>query len=140
MVALEQSEPQLGSVCYNGMVSFRVGEKQATCRDRANEHRPLADSPMDRDDALHIIRQHMPDLRRHHVKSLAIFGSVARNEAIDDSDVDILVEFSRPVGLFEFVRLQRFLGTILGCPIDLATPDALRPSMRAEILGEAVYA
>jgi hypothetical protein len=44
------------------------------------------------------------------------------------------------VGLFEFVRLQRFLGDILGCPVDLVTPDALRAEMREQILREAVYA
>lgn len=57
-----------------------------------------------------------------------------------DSDVDLLVEFSRPIGLFEFVRLQRELSQILGHRVDLVTPAALKPQLRDRILGEAVVA
>jgi predicted nucleotidyltransferase len=76
------------------------------------------------------------------VARLAVFGSVARNEATAASDVDILVEF-RPdarIGLFEFARLRRDLSEILGCEVDLVTPEALHPSMRESILREAIYA
>lgn len=73
------------------------------------------------------------------VQSLAIFGSVARGRSGPDSDVDLLVEFSRPVGLFEFVRLKGELEEILGHPVDLVTPDALRPTMKPQILDEAVH-
>jgi hypothetical protein len=93
-------------------------------------------------DALRILAANRDKLREHAVKSLTIFGSVARGEATDSSDINVLVEFEagRPVGLFEFVRLQRFLAEILGCPVDLATPDALRPQMREQILKEAFRA
>jgi len=95
---------------------------------------------MKRTEILRILNQHRNELEELGVKSLALFGSAAREEARDDSDVDILVEFSRPVGLFEFVRLERFLKGLLGRPVDLATPDALRPEMREQVLKEAVYA
>ncbi len=72
------------------------------------------------------------------VKSLAVFGSVARNEATTGSDVDLLVEFARPIGLFEFVHVKNYLEQVLGCRVDLVTPDALRPEMRDRILKEAV--
>jgi predicted nucleotidyltransferase len=55
-----------------------------------------------------------------------------------DSDLDFLVEFSRPVGLFEFVELKHALEKILQCEVDLVTPDALRESMKAAILEEAI--
>jgi predicted nucleotidyltransferase len=84
------------------------------------------------------LREHRTDLERLGVKSLALFGSTARGDARPGSDVDLLVEFSRPVGLFEFVRLQRALEQILNCGVDLATPDALRESMKDDILKEAV--
>jgi predicted nucleotidyltransferase len=98
------------------------------------------DHLVDRETALNTIRAHKAELSQYHVKSLAIFGSVAREEASGESDVDILVEFNQPVGMFEFIRLQRFLATILGCSVDLATPDALREPMRAQILEESVRA
>jgi len=62
------------------------------------------------------------------VKSLILFGSVARNEARPDSDVDLLVEFDRPVGLFTFVRLKRYLEEILDSTVDLGTPVPLNPT------------
>jgi predicted nucleotidyltransferase len=84
------------------------------------------------------IGQHQAELERYGVKSLAIFGSVARGEAADESDLDVLVEFSRPVGLFEFIRLKNFLAGLTGCRVDLVTVDAIRPRMRDNILNEAV--
>jgi len=82
----------------------------------------------------------MADIRRYGVAHLAVFGSVSRGEETSKSDIDILVEFERPIGLFGFVRLQRLLEEIIGRPVDLTTPDALRPEMRESILGEAIYA
>lgn len=79
-------------------------------------------------------------LQSFGVKSIAVFGSVARGEAREDSDVDLLVEFLRPVGLFEFARLQEHLAGLLGTPIDLVTPGGLRATMRDRVLREAVRA
>jgi predicted nucleotidyltransferase len=95
---------------------------------------------MKRDEILHLLAAHQQELTRFAVKSLAIFGSVARDEAWPDSDVDILVEFNKPVGLFEFVRLKDYLETLLDCPVDLVTPDALKEQLRERILKEAVHA
>ena len=93
---------------------------------------------MTRDQVLGRLRTEQETLLEMGIQSLALFGSVAQGTARSDSDVDLLVEFSRPVGLFEFVRVQNMLEQILGCPVDLVTPDALRDSMRLQILGEAV--
>jgi predicted nucleotidyltransferase len=91
--------------------------------------------------ALKILSDHQEELRRRHsIKSIALFGSVSRNEASETSDVDILVEFDRPVGLFAFVHTRRYLSEILGCEVDLVTPMALRPEMREKILSEAIHA
>ena len=94
---------------------------------------------MTRDDVIEVLRQHMPEIRAFGVSRLAVFGSLARGEERPHSDIDILVEFSVPVGLFEFVRIQRYLGRLLGRTVDLATPDALRKEMRDSILEEATY-
>lgn len=95
---------------------------------------------MRRDEALAILAAHQEELKGYKVKSLAIFGSVARDEARQDSDVDLLVEFEKPIGLFTFVRLQRYLEEILGCAVDLGTPDSLKPYLQEPVFKEAVRA
>ena len=95
---------------------------------------------MGRDEVLRLLRAHQAELRQFGVSSLAVFGSVARNEDGQQSDVDILVDFALPVGFFEFVRLQLRLESILGRKVDLVTRDALKPSMRDHILREAIHA
>jgi hypothetical protein len=74
------------------------------------------------------------------VRSLEIFGSVARGEAAPGSDVDLLVEFDRPIGLFHFFRVQKRLEQILGCRVDLVMRDAVKPQLRDRIFREAVRA
>lgn len=96
---------------------------------------------MQRDEALAILAAHSDELRARGVTSLSLFGSVARNEAGPDSDVDILVEIGqRPFGLFEFVGLQLYLEELLGRPVDLVTPDTLKRQIRSRVLEEAVRA
>jgi predicted nucleotidyltransferase len=72
------------------------------------------------------------------VKSLSLFGSVARNEATPTSDVDLLVEFNRPVGYFGLFALQDYLERLLDCPVDLGTPDSLKPYIRERVMGELI--
>ena len=79
-------------------------------------------------------------LQRYGVATISIFGSVARGEARPDSDVDVLVEFSRPIGLFSVLRLERELEGFLGHRVDVVTPAGLRPQLRDQILEEAVRA
>lgn len=86
-----------------------------------------------------ILRAHQADLYLRGVKSLAVFGSFARGESTPNSDIDLLVEFDQPIGLFEFIRLKNYLEELTRRRIDLVTPDALRPSMRESILSEAVH-
>lgn len=69
-----------------------------------------------------------------------LFGSFARDEACADSDVDLLVEFRRPIGFFEFVRLQRELGERIGRNVEFVTRAALKPRLRDRIRAEAVLA
>ena len=86
------------------------------------------------------IRQHMPELRNEYlVSKIGIFGSFARGEASNASDVDILVEFSRPVDIFHFIGLQDRLAEILGRQVDLATIRALKPLIKEQILREVLY-
>lgn len=93
---------------------------------------------MDRETVLRRLRKHQKELEKYGVKSLTLFGSVARNEARYDSDVDLLVEFNQPVGLFEFIDLKSYLESLLGCPVDLGTLSSLKPYLQARILEEAI--
>jgi len=77
--------------------------------------------------------------REYSVKTLGLFGSVARNEQTDRSDIDLLVEFSRPVGFVTFMRLEEFLSERLGTHVDLVTADSIKPLIRQDILSEVVY-
>lgn len=86
-----------------------------------------------------LMMQNRVEFEQRGVKSLAVFGSVARGEATASSDLDILVEFAQPVGLFEFIRLKKFIEDLTNCKVDLVTQDALHPAMRDTILHEAVY-
>ena len=95
---------------------------------------------MQRDQALETIRNHRAELLDLGISSLVVFGSVARDTAGPASDVDVLVEFKTPVGLFTFVRVQQHLESLLGCRVDLVTPEAIRPIMRDRILAEATRA
>jgi hypothetical protein len=83
---------------------------------------------------------HQEPLKRFAVSTLLLFGSVARDEAHAESDVDLLVEFEKPVGLFTFIGLKDYLEEILNCSVDLGTPQSLRPHLREVVLKEAVRA
>src|SRR5271157_92040 len=95
---------------------------------------------MKREEVLTILQGRRTELaEKYGVKSLALFGSVARGEARPDSDVDLLVEFDRPVGLFAFIGLQQFLEELLRCKVDLGTPRSLKTYLREAVLREAIH-
>ena len=77
--------------------------------------------------------------REYSVKTIVVFGSVARNEQTGKSDIDLLVEFSKPVGFVTFMRLENFLSERLGNPVDLVTSDSLKPVIRQDVLSEVIY-
>jgi predicted nucleotidyltransferase len=93
-----------------------------------------------REEILKILADRRDLLQDHGVSSIALFGSIVRGEATEKSDVDLLVEFSRPIGLLEFVALKRELETVLGRSVDLATRASPKPQLRERILKEAVRA
>ncbi|NMF83253.1 nucleotidyltransferase [Nodosilinea sp. P-1105] len=72
------------------------------------------------------------------VKSLDLFGSVARNQANPASDIDFLIEFSQPVGLFQLLDVQYFLEDLLERSIDLGTTDSLKEHLREPVLEDAI--
>lgn len=95
---------------------------------------------MKRSEAVQKLGAHRDQLRQQFgVVSLAIFGSTARDEATPASDVDLLVEFDRPTGLFDLIRLQFHLEELLGTRVDVGTIEGLKPRLRARVLAERIY-
>ena len=94
---------------------------------------------MKRDDVISILSTRQAELaKRYGVKWLALFGSVARDEATSASDLDFLVEFNRPVGYFGLFALQDYLESLFGCKVDLGTADSLKPRIRARVIEECI--
>lgn len=93
---------------------------------------------MRREEALRLLAEHRQDLAEFGVVSLALFGSVARDEARPDSDVDVLVEFSRPATFDGYMGLKLYLEDLLGVRVDLVTTRALKPQVRPHVEREAI--
>lgn len=86
-----------------------------------------------------IISNHKGNLRqKYKVKEIGIFGSYARGEQKEVSDVDVLVEFEEPVG-FGFIHLADFLEDLLGIKVDLTTKDAIKPNRWKYIKDDLTY-
>lgn len=75
----------------------------------------------------------------YNVQELGVFGSVARGQNIESSDIDVLVEFSEPIGIFKFIELENFLSELLGKKVDLVTKKSLKSAIREDVLREVVY-
>ena len=96
---------------------------------------------MKRQEVIDTLARHIEQLHEMGVKSLSLFGSVARDDAREDSDIDLLVEFAHPVSLFGFARLQLYLQELFGeKKVDLVMRHALIEELRDIILKEAVHA
>ncbi|MEI9885670.1 MAG: nucleotidyltransferase family protein [Rhizomicrobium sp.] len=95
---------------------------------------------MRRADAIARLRQLKPLLDRHGVTRLRVFGSVARDEAGESSDIDLIADFESGKDLLDFIAVKQDLATALGVSVDLATSNSLHPALRVRILAEAIDA
>ena len=85
------------------------------------------------------LRAMLPELRlRYPLASIGVFGSFARGQQSASSDLDLLVEFDGPIGLFAFVELEDEISRRLGLPVEIVTRAALKPLIRQAILDELV--
>ena len=93
-----------------------------------------------RDQVIRTLQAHKPELVvTYGVHSLALFGSLARDEATNQSDVDLLVEFDRAVGYFGLAALQDHLADLLRRPVDLGTLASLKPRIRQQVEQDLFY-
>jgi predicted nucleotidyltransferase len=96
--------------------------------------------PITRDEVVDRLRHNSHLMERFGVRSLALFGSVVRNDAKPTSDIDLMVDFfpGQPGGLFRFVDLKHALEGVLGRPVDLITSGNIKPRLKARILAECL--
>ncbi|MCW4010632.1 MAG: nucleotidyltransferase family protein [Candidatus Bathyarchaeota archaeon] len=86
-----------------------------------------------------ILSLHKAELKRKFkVKTIGVFGSYVRGEQKGTSDVDVLVEFSEPVGLFEFMKLENYLSDLLSVKVDLVSKKGLKLHIGEHILEEVI--
>jgi predicted nucleotidyltransferase len=97
---------------------------------------------MNRDDVIKTLRAHQPELRQRGVLHAGLFGSLARNEAREASDIDILIELApdAPVGVFEYVGIAQYLADLFPRPVDVANVARLKPLVRPTAERDALYA
>jgi len=93
---------------------------------------------MKKEEVSAILTAHRDTLHHLGVKSLELFGSVARNDANSQSDVDFLVEFHQEAGFFELFNLQHYLEEILGCPVDIGMKNSLRQEVKDSVFKDLI--
>jgi len=94
---------------------------------------------MDKAEILRKLRERKIELHEMGVQTLALFGSVAREEATPESDVDILVSIKSPVTFDAYMDIKFYLEDLLGTPVDLIIDEALRPQVRPYVQMDAIY-
>jgi predicted nucleotidyltransferase len=83
------------------------------------------------------LREMLPELKKdYNVSYIGLFGSYIRGEQTHESDLDVLVEFSRTHTIFRFVHLENYLSDSLGVKVDLVMKNALKPNIGKYILNE----
>lgn len=93
---------------------------------------------MPRDEILSILQDHLEEIRRFGVRSMRIFGSTARGENSEESDVDVLVDFEGTPSFSGYMKLQIFLEDLLGSKVDLVTESGLRDTVRPYVEKDAI--
>ena len=94
---------------------------------------------MERDEAMRRLQQHEADLKRLGVEHLYMFGSTARGEANNDSDVDLFFDYQKgKLGVYELMDVKAYAASILGRKTDIMTRDSLHKTLREAIEATAV--
>ena len=94
--------------------------------------------PLNSDDVLKVLAQHRQEIQNFGVRYLALFGSVARERANINSDLDFLVEFEGTTTFDSYMNLKFFLEDLFNKPVDLVTKRSLKQEISQEILAQAI--
>ncbi len=89
-----------------------------------------------------VLNQHRAELERQGVRHVALFGSLSRDTARTDSDIDIMIELHPAIlmGVFEYVGLKDYIASLFDGPVDVVDRDALKPYVRPAAVSDAIYA
>lgn len=86
------------------------------------------------------IKRNLSSLKKdYHIRQIGLFGSYVKGGEQKKSDLDVLVEFEKPIGLFKFIGLEQKLEEITNLKVDLVSKKALKPHIGKHILNEVVY-
>jgi len=86
-----------------------------------------------------ILKKHKKELKeKYFVKNIALFGSYVKGKQTANSDIDILVEFEKPITLIQFIKLENYLSQLLGLKVDLVVKKSLKPYIKKQVLKEAI--
>ena len=92
------------------------------------------------ENAKKILRNEMDFLiQKYGVSEIGIFGSFVFSDFSEKSDIDILVSFKKPIGLFKFMELENYLAKKMGRKVDLVSKDGLKTYIKSDILNSAIY-
>ena len=97
------------------------------------------DLNINRDDVIDLLRANMKELHRLGIRSISLFGSVARGESVIGSDIDLLVDLEPPHTFDRYTQALFFIEDLLGCPIDLVMQETLKPRARSSVEQEAIH-
>jgi uncharacterized protein len=117
----------------------RMGSSTIPVSDLTGSAATRTDVQVTRDQILVKLSQERDNIRRFGVRSLGLFGSVARGENTSASDLDILVEFDHK-SFDAYMDLKAYLENLFGCPVDLVLANTLKPRLREPILSETIHA
>lgn len=93
-----------------------------------------------KEEILKILKDELPHLKeKYGIRKIGLFGSYSRGEQNIESDVDLLVQFERPIGFFKFIAIENYLSDRIGLKVELVTEDALKPLLKPYIIEEVVY-
>jgi len=93
-----------------------------------------------KEEILKILEEELPLLRQKYgISKIGLFGSYSRGDQDAESDIDLIVQFERPIGFFKFVAIEEYLKEKLGGKVELVTEDALKQVIRPYVMKEVVY-
>jgi predicted nucleotidyltransferase len=97
---------------------------------------------MDSARAIRILREHEPELRKRGVRHVALFGSLARDEARPDSDIDLMIDLEpgARISIFDYVDLVEYVRGLFGEPVDVSNREMLKPHVRPSAERDAINA
>lgn len=93
---------------------------------------------MARENLIDLLRANMEELHRLGIRSISLFGSVARGESTPGSDIDLLVDLEPPYTFDRYIQALFYIEDLLGCPVDLVMQETLKPRARPSVEQEAI--